>query len=94
MQLIGLENQAEEIWNQMRLITRAHIQAGRYITNLLLKEARKADLNELMRLGIMEFELPDRDAGSITAYRIKALSDPKDTVLVPPTKIGIPMDIE
>lgn len=94
MHLVGLDEQAETIWHEMGLIRKAHIQAGRHITHLLLKMVRESDLSNLMRLGIMEFELPDRDAGSITAYRIKALSDRNDTVLVPPTKIGIPLDVE
>jgi len=94
VELIGLNDQAQDIWNEMGLITQAHIKAGRHITNLLLKKAKEVDLNELMRLGIMEFELPDKDAGSLTAFRIKALSDPQNTVLISPSKIGIPMDID
>jgi hypothetical protein len=94
IEVIGLQEQAQDIWNQMSLITQAHIKAGRHITKLLLMMARETDLDELMRLGIMEFELPDKDAGSITAYRIKALSDRHKTVLVSPTKIGIPLDLE
>lgn len=94
LDLIGLNEKAQDIWNEMGVITQAHIKAGRHITSLLLKKAKEADLKELMRLGIMEFELSDKDAGSITAYRIKALSDPQHTIFVTPTKIGIPMDIE
>lgn len=94
LDLIGLKEQAKEIWNEMGLITQAHIRAGKHITALLLKKVKEVDLNELMKLGIMEFELPDKDAGSITAFRIKALSDPNNTVLVSPSKIGIPMDID
>ncbi|MDY6994488.1 MAG: hypothetical protein SVR94_18035 [Pseudomonadota bacterium] len=94
MNLINLESKATDIWEKMRVIDTAHKQAGKHITKLLLNIAKKADLDKLMRLGIMEFELPDKDAGSITAFRVKALSDRKNTVLVPYTKIGIPLDIE
>ena len=94
MSVIGLDGQIDDIWHQMRLITRAHIQAGRYITELLIKMIKEVNLSELMRMGIMEFELPDKDAGCLTAFRVKALSDRQNSVLVSPTKIGIPLDIE
>lgn len=94
LDVIGMNDQAQEIWRQMSLITQAHIKAGQHVTKLLLKMVKEADLNELMNLGLLEFELLDKDAGSITAYRIKALSDRHKTVFVSPTKIGIPMDIE
>jgi len=94
IEVIDIKENAQDIWQQMRVINQAHIKAGRHVTKLLLNIAREADLEELMRLGIMEFELPDKDAGTITAFRIRALSDRHETVLVSPTKIGIPVDIE
>lgn len=92
MKIVGLDAQALTIWQQMSLLTKAHIQSGRHITNLLLNIAKEANLNELRRLGIMEFELPDKDAGSVTAFRVKDLSD--ETVLVAPSKIGVTIDLE
>lgn len=94
MEVINLPGQVKDIWQQMSLITQAHIKAGHHVTKLLLELVKKTDLNDLIQQGIMEFELTDKDAGVLIAFRVKALSDPRDTVLVSPTRIGIPCDIE
>ena len=94
MEIINLPGQVKDFWQQMSLITQAHIKAGHHVTKLLLELVKRTDLNDLIQQGIMEFELTDKDAGILIAFRIKALSDPHDTVLVSPTKIGIPFDIE
>lgn len=94
LEVIGMAESPEEVWEKMNLITQAHRKAGFHITNLLLMEAKKMDFDDLVSQGMMELVLPDKDAGSITAFRIKALSDKTDSVLVSPHKINIPMDVD
>jgi hypothetical protein len=90
LKLVGLDDSSQEIWRQMELIHRAHIQAGFHLTKLLLNVVRTADFRDLIRLGTMTFKLPDRDAGRMTAFRIKSISS--ETVPIPSSKIGIPLN--
>jgi len=45
-----------------------------------------------LRIGFQEYELADQDAGQITAFRIKFISE--DTVMVPESKLNVPFDPE
>jgi hypothetical protein len=92
MRLIGLEARASEYWNAMRDIRRAHYQAGFVVSSALMQQAGKSDLRELSRKGMMEFELPDQDAGSLVAFRIKSIS--REPTRAIPSWIGVPMDPE
>lgn len=92
MKLIGLEDSSQEIWTNMDLIHRAHIKAGFEITALLLDVVKTEKYENLLRIGFQEYELSDRDAGQITAFRIKFIS--KDTIMVPESKLNIPLDPE
>jgi hypothetical protein len=74
MTLTDLEDQADNFWTSMKKIQRAHARAGQHIRRLLLQEINHSDLLELERTGVMEFSLPDRDAGSLTAYRIVSIA--------------------
>lgn len=70
MKLVGLQNKTDEYWANAKALTTAHRAAGKHIRALLLKEVKTADLDELERMGRMDFVLPAEDAGSFTAFRI------------------------
>ncbi len=84
----GLESQSEEIWDHMCRIRAAHVTAGQQIRRLLLEQVKRADLRQLQKLGIMEFELPGEASGSLTAYRVEAVSS--ETYTVPTSHLGRP----
>ena len=92
MKLIGLEESSQEIWKHMDLINRAHLKAGFTITSLLLDVVKSEKYDDLLRIGFQEYELADQDAGQITAFRIKFISE--DTVMVPESKLNVPFDPE
>ena len=92
MKSIGLEESSQEIWTNMDLINRAHIKAGFKITALLLDVVKTEKYDDLLRIGFQEYELADQDAGQITAFRIKFISE--GTVMVPEGKLNIPLDPE
>jgi hypothetical protein len=92
MILVGLETSSQEVWKHMKGVSRAHIKAGHEIARLLLNVVKTTDYDDLLRLGIQEYELPDRDAGQITAFRIKFISE--ETIKVPESKIYILLDPE
>lgn len=89
MRLVGLEGEAREYWNTMEGIHDAHARAGHNIREMLLEQVNKSDLGELKRKGILDFELSDKDAGSLTAFRIKAIAS--ETTQVAPYRIGAPL---
>jgi hypothetical protein len=86
MEVIGEAARAKEYWNTMCVIDRAHRRAGFYISKLLLKQVKTGNLNELVQRGMLEFTLPDEEAGSIAAFRIEQVSP--DIYRVPVTRIG------
>jgi len=86
MKLIRQEDKIQDCWIIATMIDRAHRKAGYHIRTLLLRQVVKADLLELERLGEMNFELPEADGGSLTAFRITDIS-PQET-LVPVNRIG------
>jgi len=59
---------------------------------MLLEQVDKSDLADLRRKGILDFELPDKDAGSLTAFRIGAIAG--KTTLVAHYRIGAPIPPE
>ena len=60
------------------------------IRRLLLKQAAKTDLAELEHSGWMEFALPGAGTGSLTAFRIEAISN--ETALIPEHHLGRPFE--
>lgn len=86
MQLVGLKGEAEHYWETMRAIDIAHKKAGFYIRDMLLKQVNESDLKTLERRGRMSFELPDKDAGRLTAFRVKSRSP--QTYTMAASKIG------
>lgn len=94
LEVIELEVPPAEVWEKMKLITQAHRKAGHHIQNLLLSKAKTIDFDELVSLGMMELVLPDKDSGSITAFRVKALSEKSESILVSSHRINMPMDVD
>lgn len=90
MKLIGLEEHVAEYWTNTEAIRSAHMKAGFHIRRLLLKIVDGADLSTLERTGRMEFELTGGDAGSLTAFRVLAIS--KKTYRVASSHIGEPFE--
>lgn len=92
MQLVGLGDRAKECWEIMGMIDTAHRKAGHYIRKLLLKKVLESDLDELQRLGKMEFELSEVDSGSLTAFRVRNVSS--EIMKAPVSVLGHPFDVK
>ncbi len=75
MELIGSGEHIAEYWSNAQLIRSAHMRAGMYIRRSLLKVVAAADLSTLGLTGQMEFELPGTAAGSLTAFRVRSVSE-------------------
>ena len=71
--LISAEETTQVLWENACRITAAHQKAGQHIRARLLKEVRKADLRDLRRLGRLDFQLPEEDGGSITAFVVQSI---------------------
>ena len=92
MRLIGLEKEAQKLWETMNEIRKAHSRAGFKIREMLLDQVNKCDLEKLRRHGIMEFELVDQGAGSLSAFRVKEVS--RETTEVIQWRVGEPFRID
>jgi hypothetical protein len=88
----GLEVREQEYWDAMKEIRRAHQRAGQQIRRQLVQQVNKCDLAELERLGFMDFALEGKDAGNLTAYRIKRIV--REEVEVHPRQIDNPFKLE
>lgn len=92
MRLIGLEKESSNLWHIMQEIRKAHTRAGFKIRDMLLEQVNSADLDELRRHGIMEFELADQSAGKLSAFCVKDIA--RETTEVIHWRIGVPFRIE
>ena len=92
LKLTGLEGKAYEYQDAAEQIESAHRKAGFYIREQLLKQVPNADLRELHKRGFMDFELPEADGGSLTAYRIEHIS--REVSSIPVSRIGRPATIK
>ena len=91
LKLAGLQGREQEYRNAARQIETAHKQAGFYIRRQLLNQVARADLSELHRKGSMDFELPEADGGSLTAFRIEHSAP--EVSIVPASRIGRPVKV-
>lgn len=71
MRLVDLEDRAEELWEAMNHIKRAHLAAGQHVRRLLEERIEKADLTELVEKGMMEFSL-EEGGGALSVFRVEA----------------------
>lgn len=92
MQLCGLEDRSQELWDVMGTIDTAHRKAGFAIARLLLQQVRSSDLRDLVRAGRMEFALPGTGTGSLTAYRVEEVA--ASTVHIAAARVGHPFSLE
>jgi hypothetical protein len=86
---LGLQSRKAEFINAASQIHSAHRQAGFHIRKQLLGLVRNSDMRELHRKGVMEFELPQADGGSLTAFRIENMSPEVSNIAV--SRLGHPI---
>lgn len=91
MSLLGLDARAEEFLRNALTIDRAHRRAGFIIRERLIEQIPKADLRQLERLGIMDFEFGDLGGGKLTAIRVVDRLDEKREVSA--SRLGRPFDL-
>jgi hypothetical protein len=91
LKLAGLQGREQEYRNAARQIETARRQAGFYIRQQLLNQVARANLSEIHRKGYMDFELPEADGGSMTAFRIEHIAPEFSTV--PASRIGRPVKV-
>jgi len=70
MKLCGLHNNADEIWNNMGELEKAHLQAGRRIKNKIKETISKSNITQLLKKGFQEFSLSSKGGGSLQVYKI------------------------
>lgn len=92
MRLTGLAEKSDDFWNTMELIDGAHRSAGHLIRQQLLEEVRKTNLQDLEKLGEMDFELPRAEGVHLTAIRIQGAHS--QTVDVDVAKLGHPVEMD
>ncbi len=92
MKLVGLGDESKECWEMMGMIDTAHRKAGHHIRKLLLRKVLATDIDELQRLGKMDFELSEVDSGSLTAFRVRSVFS--EIVKVAVSVLGHPFDVK
>jgi hypothetical protein len=92
MKLIERPSEAEDFWQAMELIDRAHRRAGFRIRKSLLRHVLSSDLRGLQDTGRMEFEPPGLHAVSMAALRVVARYS--QTVSAAYGHLGRPMNIQ
>jgi hypothetical protein len=93
MRVVGLDGEAEQLWQKMALIDRAHLRAGQRVRALLESEILTADTRELERRGWMDYDVPEIEGEG--ALRVARVADrAPETVLVPTrtTRHAFPVD--
>jgi len=88
LKLVGLQDGVQEYQDAAGEIESAHRKAGFYIRQQLLKQVANVDLQELHRKGYVDFELPEADGGSLTAFRIEHIAP--GVFNMPASRIGHP----
>lgn len=86
MRFLGREADAERFWTAMSKLDNAHRRAGHTIRNMLIKLVTNADLTLLEAEGTMQFKLPARGGGSLTAFRVEAIAP--DLLRVSENRLG------
>ncbi len=91
MRLVGLQDREQEYKDAAGEIESAHRKAGFYIRAQLLKQVANVSLQELHKKGYMDFELPEADGGSLTAFRIEHIAP--GIFDIPASRIGHPTKV-
>jgi hypothetical protein len=92
MRLINLKNESQEYWETMCMIDKAHLMAGQSIRKLLLRQIRQSNLNDLIQKDKIEFELPEAQGGSLTAFRITDIAP--ETITVPISRLQVLFEVD
>jgi hypothetical protein len=92
IRLVGLQDKEQEYLDAARRIEQAHRQAGFYIRKQLLKQVEHVDFQELHRKGYMDFELPEAEGGSLTAFRIEHIAP--GIFNMPASRVGHPTRVK
>ena len=91
LRFVGLGDRLNEFHEAARSLVIAHRQAGRNIRKLLMNQIWNSNLQQLQRLGKMDFELAEADGGSMTAFRVVDINT--ETIRVPHSKIAHPFQL-
>lgn len=86
MRVIGLEEEAQAVWETMMQVDRAHKTAGQRIRKMLISKIRQSDEWELQRLGRMDFSIRGVSCGGISVFRVIGMHD--ELIDVPETEVG------
>lgn len=92
MRLVGLEEQAHEYWEAMHVIDSAHRKAGQHIRKLLLNQVLKFNINNLEKVGRIDFKLPETDVGGLSAIRVNDIYI--ETITAPAYALGHLVDLQ
>lgn len=92
MRLIGWADRATETWEDMRVIHKAHLQAGIDRVARLRERIEHADLIALDSAGRVDFEVPTLGAGTLTAFRVEEVSS--DAFTVSRNRVDHPFQVE
>lgn len=92
LRLIQLDNQEKEYWATMVMIDSAHRRAGQLIRKLLLSQIHTSNLDELRKLGRMDFEISEANTGSLAAFRVKYIHE--EPIEVPVHRLGRPFNLD
>ena len=92
MVYLGMRSKWQTSWAAMKEIANAHRRAGFEMSRMLREKVANSDLTELKRVGVMLFEIADREGGQMTAFRVlKILPEQYE---VSPQKVNIPESID
>jgi hypothetical protein len=89
---VGMADKAQELWEAMEDIERAHQRAGHAIRKKLLQRITALSLEPLERDGEMTFDLGEQDGGTFSAFQITGISH--DLFEIPADRIGALLDSE
>ncbi|CAG1007606.1 hypothetical protein ANRL4_03773 [Anaerolineae bacterium] len=92
MRLIGLEERANEIWQNMEIISSAHRRAGFQLRKKLLGLVDRIPADRFRKDGKIEFRLAEDDEDAkLTAYRVESILP--NTYKVAYSQIGVPFKL-
>ena len=86
MSLVGLGDKTSQYWDSATMLETARRSAGFHIRRLLLNQVRSSATSELRRHGRVDFDLGESDGGTLTAFRVKAISP--NSYVVPVARVG------
>jgi hypothetical protein len=91
LHVVDLASEAEELWETMSMIDRAHRIAGHRIGKSLRALVERADLSMLERHGRMDFSLDAVEGGVLTAFRVVDINGGRITLS--PHRLGHPVQV-